>query len=72
MLRESQNNYQNTVQMAKRNYFAEVITKNSSKPQVLFNIVNSVFNLKSDVLFHLPPITCETFFGLFCPKDFGQ
>lgn len=27
MLRESQDNYQNTVQMAKRNYLAEVIKK---------------------------------------------
>jgi len=45
MLREFQDNYQNAIKTAQKKYFTEAkFTKSSSKPQVLFNIVNSAFN----------------------------
>lgn len=52
----------------RKNYFADAITKNSSRAQVLFNIVNSVLNPKMYAFSYSPLITCEAFLDYFVQK----
>lgn len=49
ILKDSLFKYQKTVKMEKSRYFSNVIAKNSHKPRVLFNTINSVLNTSQQI-----------------------
>ena len=60
--------YQGAVKAAKTNYISNLVSKNSNKPQVLFNVLDSIINPR-DVSPIVPSLTlCQDFQTFFIGK----
>lgn len=61
--------YQRAVQAAKMEYFSNIVSCNSHKPQVLFNVLRSLVN-PCDNSPVIPSLTlCESFLKFFIEKS---
>ena len=60
--------YHRAVKTAKTQYISTLVSRNSHKPQVLFNTLNSLINLRNESPVVPSPALCESFEKFFIDK----
>lgn len=68
LLQDSLINYQLAVKTAKTEYFSSLVSKNAHKPQVLFNVFDSLVNSGDAVCMEPSSSLCEAFLQFFRDK----
>ena len=68
IFRECLASYQRAVKAAKSAYISSFVSNNSHKPQVLFNMLNSLINPRKEAPTVPSPALCESFLNFFIDK----
>ncbi len=71
MMQDTLCKYQRAVKSAKTFFFSDVVASNRQRPQVLFNVVNSLVNPRDSDCIVPSLILCENFLKYFVDKITG-